>query len=67
MIYKKEKKEKEKKRNRPRDRTRTISPPPPAIQISTPREMIVTFPHPPLFPHHGYSLGVDVKPSTLLS
>jgi len=23
-------------------------------------------PHPPLFPHHGYCLGVDVKPSTLL-
>jgi len=46
---------------------RTISPPPPAIEISTPREIIVTFPHPPLFPHHGYCRGVDVKPSSLLS
>ena len=63
MITKKEKKEKKK---RPRDRPRTISPPPPAIEISTPREIIVTFPHPPLFPHHGYCLGDDVKPSTLL-
>jgi len=46
---------------------RIISPPPPAIEISTPREIIVAFPHPPLFHHHGFSLGVDVKPSTLLS
>jgi len=46
---------------------RTIPPPPPAIEISTPREIIVTFPHPPLFPHHGYCLEVDVKPSSLLS
>jgi len=45
----------------------SISPPPPAIEISTQREIIVTFPHPPLFPHHGYCLGVDGKPSTLLS
>jgi len=52
---------------RPRDRTRTISPPPPAIEISTPREIIVTILHPPLFPHHGFCLGVDVKPSSLLS
>jgi len=49
------------------NRPRTISPPPPAIEISTPREIIVTFPHPPLFPHHGYCLGVDVKPSSHLS
>jgi len=62
MITKKKKKEK-----RPRDRPRTMSPPPPAIEISTPREIIVTFPHPDLFPHHGYCLGVDVKPSSLLS
>jgi len=60
MITKKKKKE-------PSDRKRTISPLPPAIEISTPREIIVTFPHPPLFPHHGYCLGVDVKPSSLLS
>jgi len=43
-----------------------MSPPPPEIEISTPREIIVTFPHPPLFSHDGYCLGVDVKPSTLL-
>jgi len=43
-----------------------MSPPPLAIEISTPREIIVTFPHPPLFCHDGYCLGVDVKPSTLL-
>jgi len=42
-----------------------ISPPPPAIEISTPREIIVTFPHPPLFTHDGYGLGVDLKPSLL--
>jgi len=42
-----------------------ISPPPPAIEISTPQEIIVTFPHPPLFSHDGYCLGVDVKPSLL--
>jgi len=52
---------------RPRDRTRTFSPPPPPIEISTPREIIVTLPHSPLFHHHGYCLGVDVKPSSLLS
>jgi len=46
--------------------TRTVSPPPLAVEISTPREIIVTFPHPPLFSHHGYCLGVEVKPSTLL-
>ena len=46
---------------------RTISPPPPAIEISTRWEIIVTIPHPPLFPHHGFCLGVDVKPSSLLS
>jgi len=46
--------------------TRTISSPPPAIEISTPREIIVTFPHPPLFSHNGYCLGVDVKPPSLL-
>jgi len=59
------KKKREKKP--PRDRTRTISPPPPAIEISTQREIIVTFPHPLLFFHDGYCLGVDVKPSSLLS
>jgi len=59
-------KEKEKK-NRPRDKTRTISPPPPAIEISTPREIIVTSPHPPLFLQDGYCLGVDVKPPSLIS
>jgi len=37
------------------------------IEISTPQEIIVTFPHPPLFSHDGYCLGVDVKPSSLLS
>jgi len=57
---------KEKEKNQPRNRPRTISPPPPAIEISPPREIIVTFPHPPLFSHDGYCLGVDVKPSTLL-
>jgi len=46
---------------------RTIATTPPAIEISTPREIIVTFPHPPLFPHDGFCLGVDVKPSSLLS
>ena len=59
-----------KKRKRKNDQeigVRTISPPPPAIEISTPREIIVTFPHPPLFPHHGFCLGVDVKPSSLLA
>jgi len=50
----------------PRDRPQTISPPPPVIEISTPQEIIVTLLHPPVF-SHGYSLGVDVKPSTLLS
>jgi len=44
-----------------------MSPPPPAIEITTAREIIVTFPHPPLFPRHGFCLGVDVKPSSLLS
>jgi len=39
---------------------------PRGIEISTPREIIDTFPHPLLFSHHGYCLGVDVKPSTLL-
>jgi len=58
---------KTKRKKPPRDRTRTISPPPPPIEFSTPREIIVTFPHPPLFPHNGYCLGVDVKPSSLLS
>jgi len=43
----------------------TISSPPRAIEISTPREIIVTFPHPPLFSHDGYCLGVDVKPTFL--
>jgi len=60
-------KKKRKKKNDQGIGPRTISPPPPAIEISTPREIIVTFPHPPLFPHHGYCLGVDVKPSALLS
>jgi len=34
--------------------------------MSTPREIIVTSPHPPLFSHDGYCLGVDIKPSSLL-
>ena len=46
---------------------RTIATTPPAIEISTPREIIVTFPHPPLLPHDGFCLGVEVKPSSLLS
>jgi len=50
----------------PKEIARTISSPPPAIEISTPREIIVTFPHPPLFSHDGYCLGVDVKPTSLL-
>jgi len=45
--------------------TRTISPPPPVIEISRPRETLVTFPHPPLFSHDSYCLGVDAKPSYL--
>ena len=44
----------------------TISPPPPAIEISIPREIIVTFPHRPLFSYDGYCLGVEVKRSLLL-
>ena len=60
-------KKKRKKKNDQEIGRRTISHPPPAIEISTRRKIIVTFPHPPLFPHHGYCLGVDVKPSTLLS
>jgi len=63
--YKKEK-EKKKKKTDQEIGPRTISPPPPAIEISTPREIIVTFPHPPLFSHDGYYLGVDVKPSSFL-
>jgi len=59
-------KKKKNKKNHEWDRPRTISPPPPAIEISTPREIIVTVPHQPLFLHHGYCLGVDVKPSSLL-
>jgi len=46
---------------------RTIATTPPAIEISTPQEIIAAFPHPPLFSHDGYCLGVDVKPSALLS
>jgi len=45
---------------------RIISTPPPPIEISTPREITVTFPHPPLFSHEGYYLEVDVKPPALL-
>jgi len=52
---------------RPRDRPRTIATTAPAIEISTPREIIQTFPHSPLFSHDGCCLGVDVKPSLLLS
>jgi len=63
----KEKEGEEKKKRRLRDRTRIICPLPSAIEISTPREIIVTLPHPPPFPHHGYCLGVDFKPSSLLS
>jgi len=59
--------EKKGKKNNREIGTQTFSPRPPEIEISTPREIIVTFPHPPLFPHNGYCLGVDVKPSSLLS
>jgi len=52
---------------RPRETTRTMSPPPLAIAISTPLEIILTFPHPTLFSHACYCLGVDVKPSSLVS
>jgi len=62
MITKKTKKQKKGRRDRPR----TIATTPPAIEISTPREILATFPHPPLFSHDGYCLGVDVKPSPLL-
>jgi len=65
-MHDNKKKEKREKKKRPRDTRRTLSPPPPATEISTPREMIATFPHLPLFSHDGYCLGVDVKPSTLL-
>ena len=60
-------KEKKRKKKSLRDSPRTISPPPLAIEVSTLREIIVTFPHPPLFLQNGYCLGVDVKPSSLLS
>jgi len=63
MITKKKKK---KKNDQGTGQERTISPPPPAIEISTPREIIVTFPHPPLLSHDGYCLGVDIKPTFLL-
>jgi len=56
-------KKKKKKKKSDQEITRTISPPPPAIEISTPREIIVTFTHPPLLSHDGYCLGVDVKPT----
>ena len=58
---------KKKEKQQPSDGTRTIATTPPAIEISTPREISATFPHPPLFSHDGYCLGVDVKPSPLLS
>ena len=45
---------------------RIISSPPPPIEISTLREIIITFPHAPLFSHEGYYLEVDVKPPSLL-
>jgi len=38
-----------------------MSPPPLAIEISTPREIIITFLHPSLLFHDGYCLGVDIK------
>jgi len=63
--FKKEKKKRKEKKNQPRDRPSTISSPPLAIEISPPREIIVTFPHPPLFSHDGYCLRVDVKPPSL--
>jgi len=63
IIRKKRKRKKKATKGEPQ----TISPPPPAIEISTPGEIIITFPDPPLFPHHGYCLGVDIKPSILLS
>jgi len=61
MITKKEKKKKKDQEIGPQ----TISSLPPPIEISTPRKIIVTFPHPPLFSHDGYCLGVHIKPSTL--
>jgi len=68
MIKKRKDKKRRKKEKTEQEITpRTISPPPLAIEISTPWEIIVTFPHTPLFHHHGYCQGVDVKPSSLLS
>jgi len=58
-------KEKRKKK-RLRDWTQTISHTPLAIQISTSQEIILTFPHPPLWSHDGYCLAVDVNLSSTL-
>ena len=69
-IHDYKKRKKKRKNKKEGDRLlgpRTISPPPPAIEISTRREIIVTFAHPPLFCHDGYCLGVDIKPSPQLS
>jgi len=60
-------KKKEKEKNDQGIGTRTIATTSPGIEISTPREIIAPFPHPPLFSHDGYCLGVDVKPFSLLS
>jgi len=56
---------KKKKRKRLTDKPRTIGTTPPAIEISTPREIIASFPNRPLFSHDGYCLGLHVKPSPL--
>jgi len=64
MITKKRKKKKKEKE--PRDSTRTIAITPPGTEISTLREIIVTFPHPRLFSNDSCCLGVDVKSSSLL-
>jgi len=36
------------------------------IAISTPQEIMFTFPHPPVFSNNGFCLGVAVKPISLL-
>jgi len=70
MITKRRKKERKKEKKRKKKAReispQTIPPPPLAIEISTPREISVTSPDAPLFSHNGYSLGVDIKPASLL-
>jgi len=66
MITKKRNKKKKQKKGLRDRQARTISSPPLALEISTPREIIVTFPHPPLFSHDGYCLVVDIKPPSLI-